>query len=300
MVLNCKQNLPTVELQEWTAWIEATLQSLIPCNLAPYSQAQEAARYALLSNGKRLRPLLALTVAQALGGLPATALHPACAIEFIHTYSMIHDDLPCMDDDDYRRGQFTVHKQYSEEIAVLAGDYLLTHAFEVLAEAPDLSAEQRISMIRILSQKAGGAGMIGGQVMDITPLTNADPLQWLESTHLRKTGALIAAPLVCGAIAAQASPDVVTTLDTLGYKLGLAFQIIDDVLDVTAGHVKHGNDQGSDATKGKVTYASLLGVDAAQQKAVDLYNTIDDTLAQLPGDTDLLRHIAKKFVFRAN
>ena len=287
-------------LQTWALSIEKKLDELLPLEPCCYQIVQEAARYALLSQGKRLRPLLTLATVHALSSNPELALVPACAVECVHSYSMIHDDLPCMDNDDFRRGQPTVHRQYREDIAILAGDYLLTHAFDLIAKAPELNAEQKIALVATLSEKAGAAGMIGGQVMDIAACETPETLAQLEETHLRKTGALIAAALLVGGIVAQAPPATIQLLNTLGYQLGLGFQIIDDILDVTASEVKHGKPSGTDAANGKVTYVTLLGVESAKAKALELESQIQETLLELPGDTSMLRALVTKCIQRTH
>lgn len=257
--------------------IEKTLSQLI-CEHAemPHTLLFTSARYSLLSSAKRLRPLLTLATAESFGADVKMALHPACALELIHTYSLIHDDLPCMDDDDLRRGKPSLHKVVGEGQAVLTGDYLLTYAFEVLAKSPLLSAEQKIELIKILSERAGGDGMVGGQVVDL--LSEGQSPEWntIEFIHHHKTAALISASIEFGAVIAQVSDEDKKHLQSIGYKAGLAFQIIDDILDVTANEFELGKPIGSDLDLKKATAVSVLGLEKAQTIANTLRVAIEN------------------------
>lgn len=214
-------------IANWVARIDDTLDALIALKPCLHQKLYEAARYSLFSGGKRIRPLLTLAITHALHGEIESALFPACAIECIHTYSLIHDDLPCMDDDDFRRGKPTLHKVYSEGQAVLVGDYLLTFAFECLTKAPLLSAEEKIALISLFSEAAGGDGMVGGQLLDICPTPNASLMQ----IHRMKTGALFHASVKAGGIITKASTPTLESLSLLGHQIGFLFQIVDDILD---------------------------------------------------------------------
>ncbi len=225
-------------IEEWHAAIDQRLDQLIaPCEETPYSPLFAAARYSLLSPGKRLRPLLLLATVFSYETPLERAWSPACALEMIHTYSLIHDDLPCMDDDDLRRGRPTLHKVYPEWQALLAGDYLLTYAFEVLAQSCDLSPEQRVALVREYALCAGGHGMIGGQTIDLLFQNREIPYALLEEMHKRKTAALISLALTSGAIIAKAKESEVATLREIGYRMGIAFQLVDDILD-QEGHIE--------------------------------------------------------------
>ena len=285
-------------LQAKRSLIEQKLAALVPERDVAYGQLFKAARYALLGSGKRLRPLLTLTTAEAIGGSCEVALTAACAIEMIHTYSLIHDDLPCMDDDDFRRGKPSVHKAFSEGHAVLTGDYLLTYAFEVIAQDPLLKSEQKVALIALLAKNSGDQGMIAGQVMDIEAEGVAIDIEALHNIHQHKTGALITAAVEFGGIIADASPDQVVLLRRFGDDIGLAFQIIDDVIDVVASSQKHGKAIASDEINNKTTYVTLLGVEAAQQKANKLLHRALGYLRLLPDDTLLLQELAKRLVHR--
>lgn len=280
--------------------IEIELERLIPNHHGPFEELYSAARYALLGGGKRLRPILTLATVQVLGGNPQLALTPACTLELIHTYSMIHDDLPCMDNDDYRRGKLTVHKQYSEGHAVLTGDYLLTYAFEVLATSPHLDAETKIALITTLAHRSGSDGMIGGQVMDLAYEGKKIPLETLRLLHRNKTAALITASIEFGGIIAKATPLQLNQLRQFGESIGLAFQIIDDILDVTSSKAKHGKTISSDILNDKSTYVSLLGIDQARKYAQNLYDESTIALKPIQTDTSLLVALADFALKREN
>ena len=248
------------DLSSLTQKIEDTLNHLLICKEKNFTLIFEAARYSLLNPGKRLRPLLTLKTAEALGGNLEKALVPACAIEMIHTYSLIHDDLPCMDNDDLRRGKPTLHKLYPEGQAVLAGDLLLTYAFETLSNSPHLSPSQIVEMIQVLAKYSGGEGMIGGQSLDL--LSEGKQISWetLKTLHLGKTAALIKASLEIGAIIAEAPSETRTLLSQIGEEIGLSFQMVDDILDVEGNQELLGKPLFSDLKKEKSTCISLLGL----------------------------------------
>jgi geranylgeranyl diphosphate synthase, type II len=279
--------------------IEQKLNELVPENPAlAFHQLFKAARYAIMSGGKRLRPILTIATAESLGGCGNAALGPACALEMIHTYSLIHDDLPCMDDDDFRRGKPSVHKAFTEGHAVLAGDFLLTYAFEVITNDPRLEQDQKIALITLLAKSAGGHGMIAGQVMDIEAEAQEVGIEKLQQIHKLKTGAMITAAIEFGAIVAGSSAAERGALRCFGEDLGLAFQIIDDVIDVTDSMQKHGRMVSSDEINNKSTYATLLGLEPARQTAYDLLARATEQLDNLPYDTSILKEISEKLVFR--
>jgi geranylgeranyl diphosphate synthase type II len=266
----------------------------------------EAMRYGLLAPGKRLRPLLVLAAVEACGGLPEPALPAACAVEMVHAYSLIHDDLPAMDDDDLRRGQPTCHKRFGEALAILAGDGLLTLAFQVLAES--YPAPTAAACCRELARGAGATGMVGGQVADLAwegrierPGASAPCRADLEAVHAAKTGALFRAALRLGAYVAHADtpdgppPALLHSLDSYGQCLGQVFQITDDLLDVE-GRAEHtGKRVGKDADRGKLTYPGLLGRQVSRRCAEELCERGEAQLASLPGPgrqlTTLLRSL---------
>lgn len=282
----------TQYLEQHSQLIEERLNQLVSIHASPYQHLFEAARYSLLGAGKRLRPIMTLATTQVLGGDIQQALSPACTLEMIHTYSLIHDDLPCMDNDDYRRGKPTVHKKYSEGHAVLTGDYLLTYAFEVLANDPHLTADQKVKLIHVLSKRSGGEGMIGGQVMDIACEGRHVNLDTLRLLHSYKTGALITASIEFGGILANVSDEYLSHLQEFGKNIGLAFQVIDDILDVTASQAKHGREVASDLINNKSTYVTLLGIEQAKACAQEFYHQATMALARLPFKCDLLIQLA--------
>jgi geranylgeranyl diphosphate synthase, type II len=278
--------------------IEKQLDQMVPMRKGPHQYLFEAARYALLGGGKRLRPILTLATTRMLGGDLSIAISPACTLELIHTYSMIHDDLPCMDNDDYRRGKLTVHRKYSEGHAVLTGDFLLTHAFEVLATDAHLSPDKKSELIAILARQSGSEGMIGGQVMDLVNEGKKITLDTLRLLHRNKTAALITAALEFGGIISNANPFHLDRLRQFGEYLGLAFQVVDDILDVTSSEDKHGKTIASDIRNEKSTYVSLLGLEQARLYALDFYNQSVKSLKSLPYDTSLLIGLADFILHR--
>ena len=223
-----------------------------------------AMRYSLANGGKRLRPILTLEFCKMCGGDVEKALPLACALEYIHTYSLIHDDLPCMDDDDMRRGNPSCHKMYGEATALLAGDALLTHAFELTANA-DIDGESAAKAVSLLAQNAGVGGMIGGQVIDLKYEQGNPTLSEILTVHKLKTGALISAACIMGCIAAGASDDEIAAASRFAYHLGIAFQIKDDLLDIYGDENKLGKPIGSDKENAKTTYVTIKGATAAQQ-----------------------------------
>lgn len=234
-------------------------------------QLNEAMRYSLLSPGKRLRPGLVLTAAEACGGSRSEALGAAVAIEMVHAYSLIHDDLPAMDDDDLRRGRPTCHVQFDEATAVLAGDALLTAAFEVIATRIR-PAERAVQACEVLAKSAGRAAMVGGQMDDLIAekLDQQHNLAWLEAIHRRKTGALFTCSLQLGGICVGADKTQIASLTKYATDLGLAFQIVDDLLDWEGDGEEMGKQSGKDAARGKLTFPGLIGVDASRAKASEL------------------------------
>ena len=232
-------------------------------------EIHEAVRYSVFAGGKRLRPILVLAATEAAGGQVEQALPAAAAIELIHTYSLIHDDLPAMDDDDFRRGRPTCHKVYGEAIAILAGDALLTQAFIHLSGEPSwarVDAKARLRVIHEIAQAAGSKGMVGGQVVDILQEDQEVDLPTLQYLHTHKTGALIRACLRVGGILASAGPEQMEALTRYGERIGLAFQIVDDILDLEGSLEALGKRAGSDLRKKKATFPALLGIEESRQR----------------------------------
>lgn len=270
----------------------------------------EVMRYAVQGGGKRLRPLLALAACEAVEGAPQAALRAACAVELIHAYSLVHDDMPCMDNDVLRRGKPTVHVRFGQAQALLAGDALQALAFEILTPEPsaatsaDMPAAMQAALCRLLARAAGADGMAGGQAIDLAsvglPLTEPE----LRAMHRRKTGALLLASVRMGAAcAAHPLPAAaLQALDAYGQALGLAFQVVDDVLDVTADSALLGKTAGKDAAAGKPTYVSLLGLEAARQLAADLLAQAENALNALQASglahTQPLHALARQVVQR--
>ncbi|MDE5604269.1 MAG: polyprenyl synthetase family protein [Eubacterium sp.] len=248
--------------------IEKAIMDRLPVCKDHQDEVVSAMKYSLSNGGKRLRPVFCLEFANCCGLEKEKALDFACALEFIHTYSLIHDDLPCMDNDDFRRGKPSCHKQFGEATALLAGDALLTHAFELLANA-DLSADKRIEAVSVLSSKSGVAGMIGGQVIDLKYESENPDLSQILSVHRLKTGALIAAACLLGCIAAGANEKQMHSAKEFAYNLGIAFQIKDDILDVVGNSEELGKPIGSDAENDKTTYISIKGLEASQKDVED-------------------------------
>lgn len=273
--------------------IEAELDRLLPAAAGSPHPVREAMRYSLFAGGKRIRPILVLAVVETFEQDRHGAMPAACAIEMVHTYSLIHDDLPAMDNDDYRRGRLTNHKVYGDAMAILAGDALLTYAFEVLAKTAAPGREiQALQMIGELSKASGFEGMIGGQAADIQA-EGAEPNQeLLQYIHKHKTGDLLTASIRIGAISAQATADELHILTRFADDIGLAFQIQDDILDVIGDQDKLGKQVGADAALGKLTYPSVFGLEVSQQRVQQLTSDALAALDSLRYDTTILREIA--------
>ncbi|MEW5785637.1 MAG: polyprenyl synthetase family protein [Bacillota bacterium] len=260
----------------------------------------EAMRYSVEAGGKRLRPILTLAAAETLGAAGEEVIEVACAVEMIHTYSLIHDDLPAMDNSDLRRGKPTCHRVYGEAVAVLAGDALLTLAFELLARfgLAQNRAKAALQISLELARSAGVEGMIGGQVLDLEAEGVVLPLEELERLHRLKTGTLLRAAAICGALAANASPAQLAALSGYASSLGLAFQIVDDLLDREGTAAELGKQPGSDQARGKATYPALLGAAAASRRAEELYWEAITFLDALNRPAGILSELARRLVFR--
>jgi len=280
--------------------IEVALDSALPV-IYP-EKIYEAMRYSLLAGGKRLRPILCLASCELAGGTAEMAIPTACALEMIHTMSLIHDDLPAMDNDDYRRGKLTNHKVYGEDIAILAGDGLLTYAFELIAtKTENVPPQQVLQTIAHLARASGAAGLVGGQVVDLESegLTDVS-LETLNYIHAHKTGALLEACVVCGGILGGASAADLQRLSRFAQNIGLAFQIIDDILDITATQEELGKTAGKDVQAGKVTYPSLWGIDESRRQASQLVADAKSQLAAFGSKALPLLGIADFITSRSN
>ncbi len=280
--------------------VDGALDALLPRPEGPAARLAETMRYAVFSGGKRLRPLLALAACEAFGGAVSEALAPAAALEMIHTYSLIHDDLPAMDDDDLRRGRPTAHKAYGEAEAILAGDALLTLAFELIATHPDgdAAAGRRAEAVALVARQAGLQGMVGGQMADLEAERTeaaADRLEWI---HRHKTGALLAASAELGALHGGASAEDRRAMARYGEALGLAFQIADDVLDRTGNAQALGKTPGKDERSGKATYPALFGVAASRAEAERLVGLALEAIPAAVCERSLLEALARYAVER--
>ncbi len=289
-------------LQEARERVDEALERFLPSAEDPPPgcppRLAEAMRYSMLSGGKRLRPILALMAAKAVGADPEVAIPSACALEMVHTYSLIHDDLPAMDDDDLRRGRPTCHRAFDEATAILAGDALLTLAFETIASGTK-PAEAAIQCCRELAIGAGPTGMAGGQMADLQAEGRTDvTLEALQSIHRRKTGALLRASLRMGAISAHANVAEIEALDAYGQGVGLAFQIVDDLLDVQGDEAKMGKRVGKDSDLGKWTYPGLLGIDESRRRAREAAQNAIDALGPFGSGGDQLRALALELLER--
>ena len=263
--------------------VEAALERCLPQPGDRPPKVHEAMRHSVFAGGKRLRPLLALLACEAVGGDVEDAMPAAMALEMIHTYSLIHDDLPAMDDDDYRRGRPTCHRVYGEAIAILAGDALLTHAFLVVADpaATRVPPARRLQIIAEIAEAAGSRGMVGGQAMDILSEGHEIDRPTLLYLHTHKTGALIRASVRVGGIAGGAHGEALQALTRYGERIGLAFQIVDDLLDIEGATAELGKTAGSDLRRKKATYPALMGLEESRRQAAHLLQEAKDALRPL-------------------
>mgnify|MGYP000111974060 CR=1 FL=1 len=281
--------------------VDRFLEQSLPDRLRDPDKLYESMRYSLLAGGKRVRPILTIAAAQALGYDDDAMLPFAASLEFVHTYSLIHDDLPAMDDDDYRRGRLTNHKVYGDGMAILAGDALLTMAFELCSQdgsASGLTAKQQLDIIRELSFGSGHQGMVGGQVMDIQAENQEVDLAHLQKIHSHKTGQLIRAAVRIGGIIGGASSPQLESLTGYAEDIGLAFQIADDVLNMVGTREELGKDAGTDEKRGKQTYPSFFGIDGAKKLGEECIERAINGLQSFDHQADPLRHIATYIVRR--
>jgi geranylgeranyl diphosphate synthase type II len=270
-------------------------------NSQPGETISEAMKYSLMAGGKRIRPVLCLAASEAVGGRPRDAMRAACALEMVHTYSLIHDDLPAMDNDELRRGKPTCHVAFGEATAILAGDALLTMAFEILASVPYENGDQAgkwLQVMRIIARAAGSRGMIQGQMLDIAAEGSLMNVDDLESMHRLKTGALIEASLQCGALLAEADKTQQRFLKTYARNIGLAFQVADDILNVEGNPALMGKAAGTDRLNEKNTYPSLLGLDASKQFAQELIRQALQALQAFDNKAEPLRALATYIIER--
>jgi geranylgeranyl diphosphate synthase type II len=273
---------------------ELRMREHLPLDTNEPKRLHEAMRYSMFAGGKRLRPALAYATFEAFHGKGDSIWLAASALEMLHTFSLIHDDLPCMDDDDFRRGMPTAHKKFGEATAVLSGDALCIHAFGLLAKTG--SAQ----VVETIAHSLGTSGMIGGQMIDIESEGKPVSLETVDYIHYHKTAALIEASLVVGAILAGASEEQIQPIRDYGHAIGLAFQVVDDILDIEQTTEQLGKDAGSDLEKGKATYPSVIGLDASKKQAFELYESSIRALDRTTADTKVLRSIAAFIVTRVN
>jgi geranylgeranyl diphosphate synthase type II len=278
--------------------VDEALDRILPKANAKPATIHKAMRYSLFAGGKRLRPVLTLAAAEACGGEMGCGIEAACAVECIHTYSLVHDDLPCMDDDDLRRGRPTNHKVFGEGIAVLAGDALLTAAFEILAKAPQTPRYKTDSFVRELAQSAGSGWLIAGQVMDLESEGKSISRNDLRFIHQAKTAALLTSALRLGAMSANASPRKLAHLTEFGQSVGLAFQVIDDILDVTQTTEKLGKTAGKDVEATKATYPAIFGLAQSKKIATTLTRKARTTLQPFGKKAEALHALADMLLGR--
>jgi geranylgeranyl diphosphate synthase type II len=288
-------------LAEKRALVDAALQGCLPESEGLTSDLTKAMRYSLFAGGKRLRPILCMAGAEAVGGVGTDVLPVACALEIIHTYSLIHDDLPVMDDDDLRRGKPTNHKVFGEPIALLAGDGLLTEAFSVMT-SPEMSdrvpPRTLLRAIRLIAHAAGHKGMVGGQAVDIQWEGRSADLEVVRFMHAHKTGAMITASVASGAVLAGAEEAQCRAISSYGEKIGLAFQISDDILDIEGDSETMGKRAGADQEKGKMTYPAVLGLDESKSIQRDLVQGAIQELHEFDHRAEPLRRIARYIIER--
>lgn len=289
-------------LDERRRLVDRSLKQMLGAGGSFPRTIDKAMRYSLFSGGKRIRPILALASGEAVGGSLDRVMPFACALEMIHSYSLVHDDLPAMDDDDLRRGKPTNHVVFGEGMAILAGDGLLTEAFRVMAEGALHAGQDRsaaLRAIREIAAGAGAAGMVGGQVADLESEKKKPTRLLVEYIHSRKTGALLRASVRAGAWVGGAKPGQFARLDRYGVAVGFAFQVADDILDIEGGTEKTGKREGRDAERQKVTYPAAVGMDNAKKKARELLAESLDALSSFGPAADPLRQIATFIVERA-
>jgi geranylgeranyl diphosphate synthase type II len=288
-------------LKQKAALVDEAIERFLPAPDTMPTKLHQAMRYSVMAGGKRVRPVLVLSACAAVGGDEKNALPAACAMEMIHTYSLIHDDLPAMDDDDFRRGRPTNHKVYGEATAILAGDALLTEAFNLLSDSrinSNVPSEVLLRVCNTIARCAGSMGMVGGQVVDMESEGKQIDFPTLEYIHTHKTGALILAAIQSGAMIGGADERTFDALTRYGGAVGLAFQVADDILDVVGDSQALGKSAGSDEARGKNTYPALIGLDASRSRARDLVNVAHKAIETLGEAAEPLRAIASYVIER--
>ncbi len=279
--------------------VDQALERLISNTSNIADELHQAMHYSIFNGGKRIRPLLVYLTGSALNIAPGHQDAPACAVELIHCYSLVHDDMPAMDDDDLRRGKPTCHKQFSEATALLTGDALQSLAFAALTQSPHLNDKQIVSMVRVLAQSSGAAGMAGGQAIDLSSTGKNLTLEQLKIMHEHKTGALIRASIQLGALCAHDLDSFDTNaLDTYAKNIGLSFQIKDDILDIESDTMTLGKQQGADVSLNKATYPALLGLDGAKKMALECHQNALASLSHFDHKADPLRQLSEYIITR--
>jgi geranylgeranyl diphosphate synthase type II len=284
-------------LKDRAELVDHTLEAVLPAHDCRPARLHEAMRYAVLGGGKRLRPVLAMAAAEAVGADPLSLIRDACALELMHTYTLVHDDLPAMDDDDYRRGRQATHKVYGEAMAILVGDALQTLAFELLSEG-NHCAEKKNAVIRLVAAACGSQGVVGGQVVDIESEGMQIDAEALDYIHRHKTGCLLRASVLLGAVLGGCGAEQHNRLSIYGEAIGLCFQITDDMLDVLGSSNELGKPAGSDQARGKATYPSIHGMEASRRRQGELYTDAIAALDILDEKADPLREIARIIIER--
>jgi len=285
-------------LKERREIVEKALDRLLPPGDSPPEKLHEAMRYSVFAGGKRLRPILCMAALEALGRDSLPFMPAACALELVHTYSLIHDDLPAMDDDDLRRGKPTNHKVFGEAVAILAGDALLTLAFELIANMDTAPPPIRLEIVRRLAQCGGTGGLVGGQMLDLAAEGKEVSEEMLECIHAQKTAALIEAAVVCGGILGGATEDQLGAFSIYGHSMGMAFQITDDILDAAGDEVKIGKRTRKDQESKKATYPGRYGIDGARHIAEEYVQKALGALESFDDKADPLREIARMIALR--
>lgn len=287
-------------LDNYNDAINTRLDEILKPYNAEYSKLLDAVYYSACAGGKRIRPKIMLEFMRVCGGNTNYALNFACALEMIHTYSLVHDDLPCMDNDDIRRGRPSCHKAFDEATALLAGDALLTDAFSVALKTENISYENVLKSALVLAECAGSKGMIGGQVIDLKYENKTAPISVVKELYRLKTGALLVAAAKIGCILAGADDNKIKAAADFAENIGLAFQIRDDILDIVGNEVELGKPIGSDAYEKKSTYVTLVGLEKAQDDVVDITNKALMSLDAFDGDTSSLKQLALELIKRNN
>ena len=295
-----KESKALFMFNNYCVMVDNRLSEILKPYECEYKELLDAMYYSVSAGGKRIRPVLLLEFTKLSGGNPTDALEFACALEMIHTYSLIHDDLPCMDNDDFRRGRPSCHKAFNEATALLAGDALLTDAFKVALSTKNISSDKIVKATAVLSECAGTKGMIGGQVIDLKYENSKMPLEAIKAMYLMKTGALLVAAAKIGCILGGADEEQIIAAEKFAKNIGLAFQIKDDILDVLGTYESLGKPIGSDEASSKSTYVTYVGLESAQNDVEQITNDALNALDVFSTDTNNIKDFARKLCIRNN